>query len=184
MSTEIPYTLKRLLPADLKVHTYRMQIKALQTKNNFFLDSIRWSIRRRWSWFVSTNPTKSIRRRLYQFSMYKERWNLYNRKYIIWLVSDNWGKSSTFDLIKYFNRTSFGVDLMPYVCFSYAIFSVQETDWSIQIANMVVTNEWKCPNCECSFFINGIQRLQHRKGKFENPISIIWLNIVALIKII
>lgn len=46
-----------------------------------------------------------------------------------------------------------------------SIRSLNETDWSVQIADMIVTNEWVCPNCEGTFFINGIQRLQHKKGK-------------------
>lgn len=43
-------------------------------------------------------------------------------------------------------------------------FSVLETDWSIQMADIIVTTEWICPNCDGSFHINGIQRLQHKKG--------------------
>lgn len=47
-------------------------------------------------------------------------------------------------------------------------FSVIETDWSIQMANDIVTNDWVCANCSETFHITGMQKLQHQKGKKTN----------------
>lgn len=54
--------------------------------------------------------------------------------------------------------------LIVKICFY--LNSIQETDWSIQIADAIVTNEWKCPNCDNVFFITGIQKLQHKNGMY------------------
>lgn len=43
--------------------------------------------------------------------------------------------------------------------------SVRETDWSVEIAELIVSNEWKCPNCDTVFYVTGIQKLQHSIGK-------------------
>lgn len=39
--------------------------------------------------------------------------------------------------------------------------SVCETDWSIEIAQLIATTEWTCPKCTGTFSITGIQKLQH-----------------------
>lgn len=45
------------------------------------------------------------------------------------------------------------------------ICSVRETDWSLDIAEMIVSTEWTCTNCEAIFNFTGIQKLQHTKGR-------------------
>lgn len=52
--------------------------------------------------------------------------------------------------------------------------SIRETDWSLEIAAMIVTTEWNCPNCKNTFNMTAIQKLQHIDGKKntkfeENP---------------
>lgn len=42
-------------------------------------------------------------------------------------------------------------------------FSLKETDWSIQMASEIEATPWECLNCNNSFAINGIQKLQHSK---------------------
>lgn len=42
--------------------------------------------------------------------------------------------------------------------------SVKETDWTIQMANEIVTNVWECEKCKDSFNITGMQRLRHIMG--------------------
>lgn len=43
---------------------------------------------------------------------------------------------------------------------------VQETGWSLEIAETITTTEWKCPKCDIFFTTTGIQKLQHMHGKF------------------
>lgn len=43
--------------------------------------------------------------------------------------------------------------------------SVRETDWSIEIAELIVTTEWQCANCQGTFNLTGIQKLQHMNGR-------------------
>lgn len=47
----------------------------------------------------------------------------------------------------------------------HACCSVRETDWSLEIADIIVMTAWKCPNCEIDFNLTGIQKLQHMSGK-------------------
>lgn len=47
------------------------------------------------------------------------------------------------------------------------LFSVMETDWSIDMANVIATNEWSCSKCQNTFYLNNIQKLQHINGKFN-----------------
>lgn len=47
-------------------------------------------------------------------------------------------------------------------------YSVRETDWSLEIADVTVTTAWKCPNCENEFRnLTGIQKLQHMNGRIS-----------------
>lgn len=41
---------------------------------------------------------------------------------------------------------------------------MRETDWSLEIAELIVSNEWKCTNCDLTFNLTGIQKLQHTNG--------------------
>lgn len=43
--------------------------------------------------------------------------------------------------------------------------SVTESNWSIEMANEIVSNVWECEQCKNSFNITGMQRLQHIMGK-------------------
>lgn len=42
--------------------------------------------------------------------------------------------------------------------------SVRETDWSLEIAGIIVATEWKCSNCDGTFNLTGVQKLQHTNG--------------------
>lgn len=53
-------------------------------------------------------------------------------------------------------------------CESIRFFSVKETDWSIEMANEIVSNVWECEKCKFSFNITGMQRLRHIMGKSSN----------------
>lgn len=53
-------------------------------------------------------------------------------------------------------------------CFHFVsrfLSSVRETDWSLEMAELIVSTDWKCSKCECTFNATGIQKLQHANGK-------------------
>ncbi|XP_031621594.1 probable ATP-dependent RNA helicase DHX34 [Contarinia nasturtii] len=39
--------------------------------------------------------------------------------------------------------------------------AVRETDWSCEMADLIVTTEWNCTHCGGTFYLTGIQKLQH-----------------------
>lgn len=51
-----------------------------------------------------------------------------------------------------------------YITENIVYASVRETDWSVEIAEIMVTTEWKCIKCENTFNLTGIQKLQHING--------------------
>lgn len=44
-------------------------------------------------------------------------------------------------------------------------FRIRESDWSLEIAEMIVSTEWTCPNCNMTFNLTCVQKLQHMNGK-------------------
>lgn len=44
-------------------------------------------------------------------------------------------------------------------------YRVRESDWSLDIAEMIVSTEWTCPNCNMTFNLTCVQKLQHMNGK-------------------
>lgn len=38
-------------------------------------------------------------------------------------------------------------------------------DWSLELADLIVTTEWECSKCHGIFCLTGIQKLQHIGGK-------------------
>lgn len=42
---------------------------------------------------------------------------------------------------------------------------VIETDWSIKMADDIMSNLWECQNCGNSYYLSGVQKLQHLKGE-------------------
>ncbi|XP_055634665.1 probable ATP-dependent RNA helicase DHX34 isoform X2 [Toxorhynchites rutilus septentrionalis] len=37
-----------------------------------------------------------------------------------------------------------------------------ETDWSMQMYDDIISNDWECTNCNCTYNLTGIQKLQHK----------------------
>lgn len=55
--------------------------------------------------------------------------------------------------------TSFGRNIIL-----KSFHSLNETDWSVQMANDITSLDWQCKECKNIFNISGIERLQHQKG--------------------
>ena len=47
----------------------------------------------------------------------------------------------------------------------FCYFSINETEWSMQMMDDIVSNDWECSNCGCTYNLTGIQKLQHKMGK-------------------
>lgn len=45
---------------------------------------------------------------------------------------------------------------------------VIETDWSIKMADDIMSNSWECQNCNNSYYLSGVQKLQHIKGLMKS----------------
>ncbi|XP_037036273.1 probable ATP-dependent RNA helicase DHX34 isoform X2 [Bradysia coprophila] len=101
MNSEIPYTIKRLLPADLKTLYDTSSIP-----ESDLLDGV--------------NPFAN-------------------------------------DFKCTVNSNKGGIFLTENICYG----CVKETDWSIEMANEIVSTVWECPNCHRPFNITGLQRLRH-----------------------
>lgn len=39
--------------------------------------------------------------------------------------------------------------------------SICETDWSLEMAELIVSTKWICPKCDGAFNLTGVQKLQH-----------------------
>lgn len=158
MSTEVPYTIKRLMPADLKVTKRQTFPQRSQILLKWFFFSIpaefvRWLRRGGGGRFTISIWSKPICRWLCLCAMHEKRRHFYHREHSVCMVrSSNIRYSLT-----WINQHE------SYVCYC----SVAETEWSIQLADVIVTTEWICEHCEGVFNINGIQRLQHKKGKYR-----------------
>lgn len=88
MNCEIGYTLKRLLPADLKVCNSRSLPQYFQNVIfvlNFFIDSLRWPRLRYWGAFGAIQ-TESIRRWLWMLPKWCERGHFHYWKYFVRMV--------------------------------------------------------------------------------------------------
>lgn len=77
------------------------------------------------------------------------------------------------DELELFNRNPFADDFhcVPntskggfYITENITYGCVIETDWSIKMADDIMTNLWECQNCSNSYYLSGVQKLQHIKG--------------------
>lgn len=147
MSSEVSYTIKRLLAADLKVSFARFKIKRLP------LISIRFSVTLQNCWIrrllANNSGSQSIFWWVSMLNQLNERRRASNWKLDLWMVSF------------YLNS----VNLETFRITRNLFNSIDETDWSMQMAEEIYANEWECPHCHSISNMTNIQKLQHAKGK-------------------
>uniref|UniRef100_A0A8D8IRH3 Probable ATP-dependent RNA helicase DHX34 n=1 Tax=Culex pipiens TaxID=7175 RepID=A0A8D8IRH3_CULPI len=56
------------------------------------------------------------------------------------------------------NETKGGVHITENIVYG----CITETEWSLAMYDEIVSTDWECPNCNCSYNITGLQKLQHK----------------------
>ncbi|XP_019537327.3 probable ATP-dependent RNA helicase DHX34 isoform X1 [Aedes albopictus] len=56
------------------------------------------------------------------------------------------------------NDTKGGVNITENIVYG----CINETEWSMQMMDDIVSNDWECSNCGCTYNLTGIQKLQHK----------------------
>ncbi|XP_058447620.1 probable ATP-dependent RNA helicase DHX34 [Malaya genurostris] len=62
------------------------------------------------------------------------------------------------DFVPTINEIKGGMHLTENILYA----CITETDWSIQMYEEIVANDWECPNCSCSYNLTCFQKLQHK----------------------
>ncbi|XP_058822915.1 probable ATP-dependent RNA helicase DHX34 [Topomyia yanbarensis] len=62
------------------------------------------------------------------------------------------------DFVPITNETKGGMHITENILYA----CVNETDWSMQMYEEIITNDWECANCSCTYNMTGFQKLQHK----------------------